>query len=267
MLKLQLNYNNLPEKQHKYFDKIIKNEIKRIDKYIDNNPSALLKINVEQTKTTLFKIKTILFFNSTTITTTEEDNSLRTIVEKIFDVIKQNLVKELDKQKNNNKKKIYYEEVPQEIFDLILTKTTKSVSFSDEIKNLIPFLNTYINKLFQSTKNLNIDISQIEPIEILQKTVEYALENFANLPSKLTYKQWLAKIANQKLRNEIRAVYKNNKNLSWESLLEREIDKIEEEITIDADGDFQLATGKDNANLSDEKEESDAKLPDELIIE
>lgn len=101
MINLQLYYDNLPEKTHQYFSRILEKEIEKLDKYLKNYPPIDLKINASQTKTSLFEVKAILSINSHIITTTKEDRTLRTVIESISDVLKENLMQYLEKDKSH----------------------------------------------------------------------------------------------------------------------------------------------------------------------
>lgn len=99
MINLQLYYENLPESDHEYFKKLLQKEVNKIDKYLENYPTATLKVNAEQTKTSLFQIKAILFLNNEVITNTKEDRTLEAVIKDVFSVLKENLTQFINKNK------------------------------------------------------------------------------------------------------------------------------------------------------------------------
>jgi DNA-directed RNA polymerase specialized sigma24 family protein/ribosome-associated translation inhibitor RaiA len=240
VIKLQLYYNELPEYLRNNFYNRLQKKITLLDGYINNSypHPILLKVNADQTKTSEFEIKAILFLDKKSFPIVERGRDINIVLENVFTILKQNLLRHLNKKKKHPQANIV--EARNQIFDEVTEKLVIDVesedqkSFSDEITQLLKPLKKYVRGRIILAQNIGIKQAfDISEDDVFEEVIETAFQNFHQIPGNLTLKEWLYQLSNTALKKVLSDEYRHQEiEVSLENFSKEEIGKTDMEQVI-----------------------------------
>ena len=230
----------------KYLEKFIKKMSFIPKKYRKTNT---ININISKPKDSLLKIKVSANLNTGIISYEKSGHNIKEIVPAVFDEFTEKIVDEIDKirkQFSQDKKNSFLNAISFDKKDLSkLDEKEKEELFKNIITVLLPGLKGYVKRRIMSAKLAKLKpLSNIDYKDIINEVVLRVYQRYKNnIENIKDVNIWLIQEADNIL-NEILDRQEYEK-ISYEELLNNELEQLEEEFTVDGEGELVMTEDLD----------------------
>ena len=249
------NLNLIPKGDDKnYLEKHLEKFIKKMS-FIPKKYRKSNNINISITKNAdgVLNFKISANLNTGVISHEMSGKDIKEIVPKIFDEFTAKIVKEIDnirKQFSLDKKNSFLNAISFDKKDLSkLSEQEKNELFKNIIPVLLPGLKGYIKRRIISAKMAKLkSLSNIDPKDVINEVVLRVHSKFKNnIENIKDINIWLIQEADNVL-NEILDKQEFEK-ISYEELVNNELGQLEEEFTIDGEGELVMTEDLDEYDM------------------
>jgi len=230
----------------KHLEKFIKKMSFIPKKYRKSN---VININISEIKDKGIKVKISTSLNTGVISHEKSGRDIKEIVPAVFEEFTEKIVKEIDKIRkrfSQDKKNSFLNAISFDKKDLSkLSEKEKEELFKNIITVLLPGLKGYVKRRIISAKLAKLKaLSNVDYKDVINEVVLRVYQRYKNnIENIKDINIWLIQEADNVL-NEILDKQEFEK-ISYEELLSHELEQLEEEFTVDGDGELVMTEDLD----------------------
>ncbi len=253
---IQIDYGKIEQRDISAFDKRLTKKLEILNKHLKSSDPDKLKIRIQQPKESQYYVDLTLF-NSITIHTNGKGNNVVIALENAFTPLKENLLQQLNKQKDKqadrSPRQLRSQTLNQAygtLQNLVVTQDIKS--FSKELLPLLKDLKAYIFRRLRYAHLIGLDKDRtVTSSEVLNKTVETAYKRFDSKRVDVSLEHWLFAIADQILSNDLKeADFESAHMEDWDDYVDAALSDMDQQFTISAEGNPEMVEDLDDTNNS-----------------